>query len=579
MSHGWLADHAVAGVALLPGTAFVELALRAGDAVGCGRVEELTLEAPLVLPQDGAVSVQVHVDGPGESGRRTVSVYSQTDGDTWTRHALGTLADDAGDTARADADAGDDVPWPPADAEAVDVEGLYDRFARNGFGYGPTFQGLRAVWRRGEEVFAEVRLPEEQWAEARHLGVHPALLDAALHAMAFGGFVRLPGDVAPGGDTGRVRLPFSWNGVSLHATGASALRVRLAPAGPDAVSVTASDGSGRSVLSVDSLVTRAISREQLSREHGTFHESLFRLDWAPAPAVNGAGRPGRWAVLGDDDTTSLPTALKSAGAGAERFADLSALAESVTAGGSMPDLVFVPFEGQPGTVTDPDTVLSVDARRALSADGVRTVTHRALALAQQWQSDERFTGSRLVFVTRGAVAARAGERVLDPACATVWGLVRAAQSENPDRFVLLDLDDDEASLTALPRILSGDEPQLVVRAGRAFAARLARVQTTPNTAPATETPDTPVWDPQGTVLITGATGVLGSLVARHLVAEHGVRHLLLTSRRGGAAAGAAELADELTASGASVRLAACDVANRSALADLLASVPAEHPLT
>jgi thioesterase domain-containing protein/NADP-dependent 3-hydroxy acid dehydrogenase YdfG/acyl carrier protein len=572
----------------------VELALRAGDAVGCDRVEELTLEAPLVLPQDGAVSVQVHVDGPGESGRRTVSVYSQTDGDSWTRHALGTLVDDGGRTARADA--GDGELWPPADAEAVDVAGLYERFARNGFGYGPSFQGLRAVWRRGEEVFAEVRLPEEQWSEARHLGVHPALLDAALHAMAFGGFVRLPGTVAPGEDTGRVRLPFSWNGVSLHATGASALRVRLAPAGPDAVSVTALDGSGRSVLSVDSLVTRAISREQLSREHGTYHESLFRLDWTPAAVVDGPGGPGRWAVLGDD-ATSQPTALKSAGAagaGAQRFADLSALAESVTAAGSIPDLVFVSFEDQfedrpkPGLSSDTVGADAVpepgaEAPRALSADRVRTVTHRALALAQQWQGDERFTGSRLVFVTRRAVAVRAGEPVLDPACASVWGLVRAAQSENPGRFVLLDLDDDEASLAVLPRVLSGDEPQLALRAGRALAARLGRVRTSPATAPDTAadegTSATPVWDPRGTVLITGATGVLGSLVARHLVVEHGVRHLLLTSRRGGAAAGAAELADELTALGASVRLAACDVADRSALAELLASVPAEHPLT
>ncbi|MFG3222379.1 SDR family NAD(P)-dependent oxidoreductase, partial [Streptomyces sp. NPDC048185] len=592
-SQGWLADHAVAGVALLPGTAFVELALRAGDAVGCDRVEELTLEAPLVLPPDGAVSVQVHVDGPGESGRRTVSVYSRTDGDSWTRHALGTLVDDGARTALADT--GDGELWPPADAEAVDVEGLYERFARNGFGYGPSFQGLRAVWRRGEEVFAEVRLPEEQWSEAQHLGVHPALLDAALHAMAFGGFVRLPGTVAPGEDTGRVRLPFSWNGVSLHATGASALRVRLAPAGPDAVSVTALDGSGRSVLSVDSLVTRAISREQLSREHGTYHESLFRLDWTPAAVVDGPGGPGRWAVLGDD-ATSLPTALKSAGAagaGAQRFADLSALAASVTAGGSLPDLVFVPLEGQFEDGSEaglaPDAVGAGaafgpggEARRALSADRARAVTHRALSLAQQWQSDERFTGSRLVFVTRGAVAVRAGEPVPDSACASVWGLVRAAQSENPGRFVLLDLDDDEASLALLPRVLGGDEPQLALRAGRALAARLARVRTSPATAPDTAdegTSATPVWDPRGTVLITGAMGVLGSLVARHLVVEHGVRHLLLTSRRGGEAEGAAELADELTVLGASVRLAACDVADRSALAELLASVPAEHPLT
>ncbi|MFF9772005.1 SDR family NAD(P)-dependent oxidoreductase, partial [Streptomyces sp. NPDC014636] len=572
-THPWLAEHAVAGVTLLPGTAFVELALRAGEAVACDRVEELTLEAPLVLPEDGAVSVQVSVGGPDESGRRALNVYSQADGGPWTRHAVGALTSGGATAVWADAGAA----WPPADAEAVDVEGLYERFARNGFGYGPTFQGLRAVWRRGDEVFAEVRLHEDQWSEARNLGVHPALLDAALHAMAFGGFVRLPGSVTPDGDTGRVRLPFAWNGVALHAQGASALRVRLAPAGPDAVAVTAVDESGRSVLTVDSLVTRAISREQLSRAHGTFHESLFRLDWTAvaSPAVSRA--PGRWAVLGDDGT-SLPTALKSAGAAgaqAERYADLPALTESVAAGGNVPDLVFAPFAAwlESGT---PDE---------LSADRVRAVAHRALRLTQAWQGEERFAGSRLVFVTRGAVAARPGERVPDPACAAVWGLVRAAQSENPDRFVLLDMDDQETSFAVLPQVLEGAEPQLAVRAGRPFAPRLARVRAERATDGAV--PDTmdegtsaaPVWSPEGTVLITGATGVLGSLVARHLVAEHGVRHLLLTSRSGRAAAGAAELADQLTALGASVRLAACDVADRAALAELLASVPARHPLT
>ncbi|WP_345054118.1 SDR family NAD(P)-dependent oxidoreductase [Streptomyces rameus] len=572
-THPWLAEHAVAGVTLLPGTAFVELALRAGDTVGCDRVEELTLEAPLVLPEDGAVSVQVSVGGPDESGRRALSVYSQTDGGPWTRHAVGALTSGGGSAVWADAGAA----WPPADAEAVDVDGLYERFARNGFGYGPTFQGLRAVWRRGEEVFAEVRLPEDQRSEAGDLGVHPALLDAALHAMAFGGFVRLPGSVAPGGDTGRVRLPFAWNGVALHAQGASALRVRLAPAGPDAVTVTAVDESGRSVLSVDSLVTRAISREQLSRAHGTFHESLFRLDWTAvvSPAVSRA--PGRWAVLGDDGT-ALSTALKSAGAAgaqAERYADLPALTESVTAGGDVPDLVFVPFAAW----------LDGGEPDELSADRVRAVAHRALRLTQAWQGEERFAGSRLVFVTRGAVAARPGERLPDPACAAAWGLVRAAQSENPDRFVLLDMDDEDTSFAVLPRILDGVEPQLAVRSGRPFAPRLARVpaeRATGGAGPDTVdegTPDSGVWSAEGTVLITGATGVLGSLVARHLVVEHGVRHLLLTSRSGRAAAGAAELADRLTALGASVRLAACDVADRAALAELLASVPDRHPLT
>ncbi|MEU5420732.1 type I polyketide synthase, partial [Streptomyces sp. NPDC020667] len=573
-THPWLADHAVAGVTLLPGTAFVELALRAGDAVGCGRVEELTLEAPLVLPEDGAVRVQVAVDGPDELGRRSVSVYSQAEDGPWTRHATGALADGAPVSGSGSGEA-----WPPADAEAVDVEGLYERFARNGFGYGRSFQGLRAVWRRGEEVFAEVRLPEEQWSEAGDLGVHPALLDGALHAMAFGGFVRLPGtataDGAEPGDTGRVRLPFAWNGVALHAAGASVLRVRLAPAGPDAVALTAVDESGRPVLSVDSLVTRAISREELSRAHGSFHESLFRLDWAPVAVAAAPAFPGGWAVLGGDGT-QLPTALKSAGtvgAQAERFADLPALAESMEAGRRAPDLVFVPLSAEVSDTSDGSPVLS--------AEQVRDAVHRALRLVQSWSADERFGRSRLVFVTRGAVAPRPGDAVADPARAAVWGLVRAAQSENPDRFVLLDLDEQEASFAALPQALGGDEPQLAVRAGRALAPRLARVRAAVGSPQGSgdESVTAPVWEPGGTVLLTGATGVLGSLVARHLVAERGVRHLLLTSRRGLAAAGAAELVEELTALGATVRLAACDAADRSALAELLAGVPAEHPLT
>ncbi|MGW0882847.1 SDR family NAD(P)-dependent oxidoreductase [Streptomyces sp. NPDC002671] len=588
-THPWLADHTLAGVTLLPGTAFVELALRAGDTVGCGRLEELTLEAPLALPEDGAVPVQVAVGGPDELGRRSVSVYSQAPEGAWTRHATGAIADGGSSTGTDTAEA-----WPPADAEAVDVDGLYERLAQNGFGYGPTFQGLRAVWRRGEEVFAEVRLPEEQWSEARQLGVHPALLDGALHAMAFGGFVRLPGSGGTGadggdrderaavGNTGRVRLPFAWNGVALHAAGASALRIRMAPAGPDTVTLTAVDESGRPVLSVESLVTRAISHEQLSQAHGTFHESLFRLAWSPVTGSAGSGTAGVWAVLGDDGT-HLPTALKSAGASgaqAERFTDLDALARSVAAGRRTPDLVFVPLFSEPDAAAHP-----AGEPREPSAEQVRAAVHRALRLAQSWLAEERFGRSRLVFVTRGAIAVRPGDELSDPACAAAWGLVRAAQSENPHRFLLLDLDDEEASFAVLPQLLGGDEPQLAVREGRALAPRLAkaRVARPAEAGQGTEDESTPgtasVWDADGTVLITGATGALGGLVARHLVAEHGVRHLLLTSRRGRAADGAAELADELTAMGASVTMAACDVADRSALTELLATVPAGHPLT
>ncbi|MGV9848187.1 SDR family NAD(P)-dependent oxidoreductase, partial [Streptomyces sp. NPDC003442] len=594
-THPWLADHAVADVTLLPGTAFVELLMRAGDAVGCERVDELTLGAPLVLPERGTVRLQVAVGGPDEAGRRSVGVYAQTEDGPWTQHATGVLGSGGPSAAAADR-ATEPEAWPPAGAEAVDVGGLYERFARTGLGYGPSFQGLRAVWRKGDEVFAEVRLAEEARQDAERFGLHPALLDAALHAMAFGGFVRLPepdGNVRrdEGSGTGRVRLPFAWSGVALHATGASALRVRLAPAGADAVSLTALDESGQPVASVASLVTRAVARDQLGAAHGAFHESLFGLEWtAPAAVSPSSGAPGRWAVLAEGDT-ELSAALKSAGTAgalAETHADLSALGEAIEAGRTAPDLVFASVSSLPPTAEAVRAAApSTEAVCAVapSAEAVRAAAHRALALVQSWPADERFGRSRLVLVTRGAVGVRPGEPLADPACAAVWGLVRSAQSENPDRFLLLDLDDQEASFAALPQALSGDEPQLAVRGGAVLVPRLARVPAARATASTSggerddEAAATPLWDPEGTVLITGATGVLGSLVARHLVAEHGVRHLLLTSRRGREATGAAELVAELTASGASVSLAACDTADRAALARLLATVPAGHPLT
>ncbi|MBU3871574.1 polyketide synthase dehydratase domain-containing protein, partial [Streptomyces sp. 4503] len=182
-THPWLADHAVSGTALLPGTAFVELAIRAGDQVGCELLEELTIEAPLILPGRGGIQLRLTVGAADASGRRTLEVYSRPEPDAdrgdasdqpWIRHASGVLA--SGDAT----DGGADLSvWPPAEAVALDVDDLYERFAAGGFGYGPAFQGLGAAWRRGEEVFAELRLEQRQHADAALFGLHPALLDAA----------------------------------------------------------------------------------------------------------------------------------------------------------------------------------------------------------------------------------------------------------------------------------------------------------------------------------------------------------------------------------------------------------------
>ncbi|MFE2512175.1 SDR family NAD(P)-dependent oxidoreductase, partial [Streptomyces naganishii] len=583
-THPWLADHAVMDTVLLPGTAFVELALRAGDQVGCDLLEELTLEAPLVLPPQGAVQLQLAVGAPDETGRRRLTLHSRPeDADdawadtTWTRHATGVLTRDVS----AVPSSSDLAQWPPAGAEEVAIDGLYDYLTESGFAYGPVFQGLKAVWQRGDEVFAEVWLPEQAQQDAELFSLHPALLDAALHAVGVGDLLT---------ETEHGRLPFSWSGIRLHAVGAASLRVRLSPAGHDTVAVALADDEGMPVASVDALLLRPVSPDQV-RSHavrGAFHESLFRVEWtdAPLPAMTTV-EAGQWALLADEtgsgagtgtDTqagtgakteagsgTRLPAALAEALPTAVTYPGLAGLGEALAAGAPLPQAVVVPFANT-GTPEAP----AVDSE-PLPAE-VRAALHRALALVQEWLADDRFSASRLVLVTRGAIGTGPGADVPDLAHAPLWGLLRSAQSEHPDRFVLVDIDDHEASHRALPAALAMGEPQLALREGAVRLPRLNRVAADPaHTVPA--------LDPEGTALVTGATGTLGALVARHLVTEHGVRHLLLAGRRGPEAEGAAELVSELEELGAEVTLAACDVADRAALAALLSTVPAEHPLT
>ncbi|MGC9382712.1 type I polyketide synthase, partial [Streptomyces sp. MH13] len=551
-THPWLADHAVHGTVLLPGTAFVELAIRAGDQVGCDLLDELTLHAPLVLPEDGAVQVQVWVGAPDATGRRTLGVHSRPEpaGDTsqdtahdapWTLNADGVLATGAPGPGFAP------EVWPPAGTTVVPVTDLYAGLAEAGLEYGPAFQGVRAVWRAAEgTTYAELALSDEQRADAACFGLHPALLDAALHTIGLTGLVE---------DTAGGRLPFSWNGVALHAVGGSVLRARLTASGPEAVALALADGDGRPVADVASLTLRPVSSGQIATGHGGHRDALFAVDWIPCelPRTE-APAAADWAVL-----TAPAASQEFPGGGRDlpgtRHAFTAALIEACEAGAPVPGTVLVPYAA-PATLT---------------TDAVHEAAHRTLALLQSWPAEDRFAGTRLVLLTEGALAARDDDRVPDPVHAAVWGLVRSAQSEKPGRFVLVDTDGTDASLAALPAALATGEPQLALREGIAHAARLTRVAMPSDAAPA--------CDAGGTVLVTGATGTLGGLVARHLVAERGVRHLLLLSRRGADAPGAAELTADLVASGASVTWAACDAADREALSAVLAAVPAENPLT
>ncbi|MFD5049124.1 type I polyketide synthase, partial [Streptomyces sp. NPDC058382] len=539
-SHPWLADHGVQGRALLPGTAFVELAIRAGDEVDCGRVEELALAAPLAFPEDGAVQLQVRVGAADDAGRRTLGIYSRVEDGfdlPWSQHATGIVA-----PGQATGETGFDATvWPPAGADPVDLDGCYERLAELGFDYGPAFRGLRAAWRRGDEVYADVVLPDDCGTDASAFGLHPALLDAAQHAAAFTDL----GAISRGG------LPFAWEGVSLTASGATAVRARLAPAGDDTVSIEVYDTAGGTVLTVDSLVSRSVPVAGPGEPGVVHRDSLFRTAWTPVQNTAADG-PDAVAVIGADPLGTAQ-ALRAAGLPVTAHPDLAALAAS---DGPVPAVVLATVSGAPE-----DVLAATHTLGAAVLDDV-----------QRWLDEDRFFDARLVFVTQGALT---GD---DLAAASVHGLVRTARTENPGRFGLLDIDSGTASLPpqAVPALVrsalavGADEPDLAIRDGELLAARLTRVPAPQERA---------AWNAEGTVLITGGTGGLGGVLARHLVTERGVRHLLLVSRRGPAAEGAEALRAELTEQGAQVTVAPCDVTDRTALAELLAAVPAAHPLT
>ncbi|MDT0544767.1 type I polyketide synthase [Streptomyces sp. DSM 41529] len=429
-THPWLADHAVAGAVLVPGALFVELAVRAGDEVGCDWLEELVLASPLVLPDQGGTHLQLVVGRPDGEGRRTLNVYARPadeSGSPWLRHATGTLAPGP------DAEPYDLAQWPPEGTEPVPVDGCYDQLAEAGYRYGPAFRCLRAVYRRGTEVFAEVVLPEEQRGQAAAFGVHPALLDGALQASG------LP-EVR--GGQGRMALPFAWNGVSLAATGAELLRVRLAPVGDDGMSVHATDASGRPVISIDALVTRPFTPEQLQGGGEDIGDALFRVTYTPLTGAPAGGAIDGWAAVA---TGTTPTCY-----GAPRYDDLDALAAAVDGGLRVPPVTLLPCEPRPD-----DTDLPGAVRHRLG---------EVLHSVQRWLADERFADSRLVVVTRGAVAASDGEDVTDLAHAPVWGLIRSAQSEHPDRLVLVDLDGPALPGALAPAVAAGEQ-RIVVRNG------------------------------------------------------------------------------------------------------------------
>ncbi|WNV87567.1 type I polyketide synthase [Umezawaea sp. Da 62-37] len=423
--HPWLADHRVAGAVLVPGTALLSMADWAAVKAGCDVVEELVLETPFEVPEDAEFQLRVFVAAPDATGLRAVTVHARReDGEPgpWTRHASGTLA-------HAPAEPPADLRvWPPADAEPVPVtpDRLYADLSAKGLDYGPAFRDVRALWRRGREVFAEVALSDGRLRPADY-PLHPALLDAALHPLALGGL----GDAGAAGGT---LLPYTWSGARTLGQAGSRLRVRLAPAGPRSVSIDAADADGNPVVSIRSLALLPMPEDRPA-------DGLLVPSWTALPLPAEPVAPGRWAVLGED---ALP------GTTAEVHHDLAGLLDA-----GAPDWILLPCP----------------------ADGsVREVLHHVLPVARALVADDRLAGTRLAVLTRGAVAVDGEQPAAGLAQRAAWGFVRALQSEHPDRFVLVDVDGDPGSHRGLAAALATGEPQSALRSGAAFRPTLTEAE-------------------------------------------------------------------------------------------------------
>ncbi|QSB16015.1 SDR family NAD(P)-dependent oxidoreductase [Natronosporangium hydrolyticum] len=537
-THPWLADHVVQGRVIVPGTAFVELVLHAGERVGASVVRELALEAPLVLPESGGVAVQVVVGGVDGVGGRSVAVYSCVQdgvvGREWVRHGVGVLG--SGGLGGGVGVLGE---WPPVGGVRLEVGDAYERLGVRGYGYGPVFRGLRGAWRRGDEVFAEVVLPEG--VDGSGFGLHPALFDAAMHADLLG--------------DGPTLMPFVWNDVRLHAEGAQALRVRIRRLRGDELSkIEIFDVAGNPVAAVGSLVSRPVSEGQLSAGPAAGHESLLRIDWQPRPVTR----------------TPLPAGLVTIGAplfgeyGSHQVADVAELRATLDQGGVAPELALL---GLPPADPAGDFDPSIEAAAATAA---------VMATIQEFLADPRLASCQLIVVTQNGVMLpqdepgdeEAHQRSL-LARAPLWGLVRAAEAENPGRFGLVDVDGVGDVAGVVGGLVGEGEPEVVVRGGGVFVPRLVRVS---EVAGSVGSGGSVGGFGGGAVLVTGGTGGLGALVARHLVVGCGVRDVVLVSRRGWGAVGVEGLVGELESVGARVRVFGCDVGDREALVGLLGEV-------
>ncbi|WP_224770470.1 SDR family NAD(P)-dependent oxidoreductase [Mycobacterium simulans] len=496
-THDWLAGHRVDDTVLFPGTGYIELLLQAGEYAQCPVIDELVLHTPLTLDEHAPTDVQITVQAMEDNGRRPVTVYSRTSathGHTaWTLHASGALSTTAGV-----------VSGPlatPSGVDAIDADSFYQDLAEHGFHYQTPFRSLRGISRHptlANTVYAEVALPAD--TDITDYGIHPALLDAALHPLA-----AAFDQTEPSSDPHTPRIPFAFTGVTLHAIQATRLHVQLTSTGADTFTLRATDPTGAPVITIDTLTLRARPDHIRPAAPAALRDSLFHLHWPPLPedAFPAAAAPPAWAVL-TEDPDQLPASLRSS----PRHTELAHA-----------ELAIWPLPL-------PDPAEADDLQR------VHTLTRATVTQLQDWLTRSDTLDSHLVILTRHAVSINVYDRAPDLAHAAAWALIHTAQNEHPGRITALDIDTTAATDHALINVLAAlatptpahpGEPQLALRDGIAHTPRL-----TPSLA--LSPPPTPTWQ----LSTTGNGGLAGlALVPTEAATELAPGQIRVTIRASG----------------------------------------------
>jgi len=544
----WLGEYRLGRSLVVPGAALLEVVRAAAESHWVGAVCAVTdtvFSAPLILPERGAQRVQVVLS---EEGTRA-SVYSQlaqsSSDASWTLHATASMSQ----TQEPKPSRLDVASLCRRIAEPIEIDALYSAFATAGVQYGASYHGLKRLWRGEAEALAEVELRPE--LDVGGYGVHPVLLEAALQSVV-GLFAN---------DASGALLPLEVERFVVHLAGASSvwIHARLresVDADGFRVDLILIDGEGNPVAEVSGMHTRRVDPLVLARDStSVVPDASYRIAWQAAATIAGeASLAGQWAVISTGDVLH----------------EQSLLADLVLRG-ARAELVGIPQLG--ACLADHLVCVWSDAG---DAEAALRAAQQGLAIVQALP--EREKPPRLWWLTRAAVAVTTDEDSF-VAGSSIWGLGRTLMQERPElRCTLVDLERDASVAETLQRELAAkdDENQVAWRGQRRLLARLVRAA-----APTQQSDNYRLKSASlrtdGTVVVTGGLGALGLEVAKSL-AKRGLRHLLLTGRRGLSTPGAEEAVSELEALGARVTVAAVDVADRDELAKVLAAVPVELPL-